>query len=652
MIMTVTTIGPEYWMESDTELDIDLASNAIPPVEPRLDEPGPSDDQSSAFIRWIVFLLAYFQTHFFLSDKAIQWLLYFLSVLFKALGKFSDKIAIIANLVPTSLFKYRQHAANISYGTDSFEKRVACKKCFSLYTYDECLLKAGSVITVKSCSFEPFRSPRSRQCGELLMKEVISASGCKKYYPHLIFCYTSLVVGLQNLILCSNFVEQCESTRQQFSTIGYADVYDGQLWKEFQTVDGVLFLSAPYCYGLLINVDWFQPFKHCVYSVGVIYVAFLNLPRLIRFKRENIIIVGIIPGPSEPSLTLNSILRPLVSELLDLWEGVEIKVHASGKVATVRCALLGVSCDLPAGRKVTGFLSYNANYGCHRCYQSFASGLTNKDYSNFNRGSWIMRSNVKHRSDVKEILKCETKTSRSKKEIECGCRYSVLLDLPYFDPIRMLLLDPMHNLFLGTAKHMARDIWTGESFLDSSSYKKIEKRLCELVVPSGLGRLPVSIAAGTFLTAEQWKNWTLYFSIYCLHDILPTNHLECWRHFVLACQKLSKREISEHDVVVADLLLLQFCKKVLEIYGPEALTPNIHFHCHLASCIREFGPIHSYWLFPFERYNGLLGNQPTNNRSIELQLMRRFQRDNAHLQLINQAKVWPHADLFLGLVTM
>ena len=56
-------------------------------------------------------------------------------------------------------------------------------------------------------------------------------------------------------------------------------------------------------------------------------------------------------------------------------------------------------------------------------------------------------------------------------------------------------------------------------------------------------------------------------------------------------------------------------------------------HCHLASCIKEFGPMHSFWLFPFERYNDILESQPTNNRSIELQLMRRFQTDNLYLHL-------------------
>ena len=51
-------------------------------------------------------------------------------------------------------------------------------------------------------------------------------------------------------------------------------------------------------------------------------------------------------------------------------------------------------------------------------------------------------------------------------------------------------------------------------------------------------------------------------------------------------------------------------------------------------CIRDFGPMNSFWLFSFERYNGILGDRPTNNRSIEAQLLKRFVDDNANLQLL------------------
>ena len=51
------------------------------------------------------------------------------------------------------------------------------------------------------------------------------------------------------------------------------------------------------------------------YSVGVIYLVILNLPREERYKLENIIVVGIIPGPNETKKNVNSFLVPLMEDL-------------------------------------------------------------------------------------------------------------------------------------------------------------------------------------------------------------------------------------------------------------------------------------------------------------------------------------------------
>ena len=60
------------------------------------------------------------------------------------------------------------------------------------------------------------------------------------------------------------------------------------------------------------------------YSIGVMYMAVNYLPRQLRYKRENIILAGIIPGPKEPKLTLNSFLKPLVEDLKEFWSGITI----------------------------------------------------------------------------------------------------------------------------------------------------------------------------------------------------------------------------------------------------------------------------------------------------------------------------------------
>ena len=121
-----------------------------------------------------------------------------------------------------------------------------------------------------------------------------------------------------------------------------------------------------------MNIDWFQPFKHTTYSIGAIYIAVMNLPRDIRYKRENVLLCGLLPGPSEPA-SMNSFLEPLVAELLDFWKGVEIVVNGGTKV--IKGALFCVACDIPAGRKVCGLPGHSAHYGCSKCLNYFPGSV-------------------------------------------------------------------------------------------------------------------------------------------------------------------------------------------------------------------------------------------------------------------------------------
>ena len=84
--------------------------------------------------------------------------------------------------------------------------------------------------------------------------------------------------------------------------------------------------TIPILYLLTLNIDWFQPFTHIEYSIGAIYLAIKNLPRNERFKEENIILARVLPGPSEPKLSVNSYLGPLVEDLKTAWyNGIKVK---------------------------------------------------------------------------------------------------------------------------------------------------------------------------------------------------------------------------------------------------------------------------------------------------------------------------------------
>ena len=122
------------------------------------------------------------------------------------------------------------------------------------------------------------------------------------------------------------FLEKCEEWKNRPQNSEFlSDVYNGKVWNDFIFVDGQPFLSQPHTWLLSMNVDWFQLFTHVCDSVGAIYLVILNLPRSQRYKWENMILVGLIPGPKEPKYTINSYLYPLVDELLQFWHGIQLR---------------------------------------------------------------------------------------------------------------------------------------------------------------------------------------------------------------------------------------------------------------------------------------------------------------------------------------
>lgn len=94
-----------------------------------------------------------------------------------------------------------------------------------------------------------------------------------------------------------------------------------------------------------------------------------------RYKRENIIVVGIIFGFGE-LLSFNFFLVFFVLELKEFWED-GIKVCYFGLFRILEkffVVLLLVVCDVFVVRKLCGFLGYGVRRGCLKCKKEFISG--------------------------------------------------------------------------------------------------------------------------------------------------------------------------------------------------------------------------------------------------------------------------------------
>lgn len=241
-------------------------------------------------------------------------------------------------------------------------------KCHIIYTLDDATnSNSNGVKVTKKCCYvwysNHFQLRMRQPCGNLLLKTMKSSRGSTFLMPISTYCYQNPIHCLEELLKQPSMLQLCEEWRNRtVENDKLCDVYDGKMWEHFEfDCMGEPFLANSMNFLIILNCDWFQPFKHTQYSVGVLYLAAANLPRQIRFCRENIMVVGIIPGPSELSKNINSYLDPLVTDLKQLWTGVTVKID--GRPTAIRAALSCLACDVPAARKVGGYVGHNGNMG-------------------------------------------------------------------------------------------------------------------------------------------------------------------------------------------------------------------------------------------------------------------------------------------------
>ena len=356
MTLFIAECDSELWDEkdqdSDLEYDCDNVNSA--PIMPSFGDNSVEHEHANNLVLWFIGFFLSLQAKFYFPDSAIDILIKFLYAFIRILSGLSRStfIDLLSRKLPCSLYVMLKKS-NVE---EKFTKYVVCSNCCDIYSYEDCVSTVGQHKQRKDCISvkypdHPQRS-RRKPCGELLLKSVHFVSGKKLLYPIKVYAYKSLKESLQSLLLRPNFYSCCQEWRIQseFSLSGcLEDIYAGNIWNDYQQCMGSPFLSEPYSLAFVLNVDWFQPYTHTTSSVGVIYLTVLNLPRTVRYKRENVILVGIIPGPHEPKENINAFLQPLVDELRLLWKGMKfsIQMSSSCREEIVRCAILCVSCDIP-----------------------------------------------------------------------------------------------------------------------------------------------------------------------------------------------------------------------------------------------------------------------------------------------------------------
>lgn len=270
----------------------------------------------------VVLLILGFQARFRLSKVATD-----------ALVKLIREILCEADESRYGNFPTSLHVAKKLAGiSQRFKRLAACPGCHKLYTEtDVKSYTERNRAAIKKCDHVEFPTHRQesqrRPCGTNLaiQSKLLSGTVIK---PRLIFPLGIIKYQLHRLLSRPGFEEKLRKwTNRDVPNGVLSDMLDGRVFREFKLNpdDPSPFFTPEHATDrlpLMINLDWFQPYLGSPYSLGAIYGVICTLPREDRFQPENILLLGLLPGPQEVGLhQINHYLAPIVDQLLELGGG-------------------------------------------------------------------------------------------------------------------------------------------------------------------------------------------------------------------------------------------------------------------------------------------------------------------------------------------
>jgi hypothetical protein len=246
------------------------------------------------------------------------------------------------------------------------KSRVAFLSGFNATAYDCCL---NSCV----CYTGPYKDlQKCPKCDEPRFK----ANG----RPRQRFQYIPIIPRLQKMMANRKAAESMkyrgydhpkwkEENNDQTSDIFDGAHYQGLLGKHVD-VDGNLqshtFFSDPRDIALGFGTDGFSPYDHRKATTWPLFIFNYNLPPDIRFHKENVMCIGVIPGPKKP-WDCDSFLYPAIEELVRLELGVKSYDSLSKDIFLMRAYLIILFGDIPAVSMIMRMKGHNGLCPCRLC---------------------------------------------------------------------------------------------------------------------------------------------------------------------------------------------------------------------------------------------------------------------------------------------
>ncbi|KAJ3737936.1 hypothetical protein EV360DRAFT_380, partial [Lentinula raphanica] len=154
------------------------------------------------------------------------------------------------------------------------------------------------------------------------------------------------------------------------------------------------------------------------------------------------------------AITISHILDPLITKILEYQApGKKVVTYRHPEGTNIQARIILYIADLPAIRKLGGFLSYSAFKFCSYCNCTYDQ-IEGLDYR-----VWVIRDSIEVRQQAEQYRTILSKAGREELATQTGVRWTSLYRLPYYNPVQHLLLGFMHNWLEGVLAHQLRTLW-------------------------------------------------------------------------------------------------------------------------------------------------------------------------------------------------
>ncbi|KAG1736838.1 uncharacterized protein EDB91DRAFT_1055457 [Suillus paluster] len=331
-----------------------------------------------------------------------------------------------------------------------------------------------------------------------------------KKIPYVKYPYLPLSVQIQSILMILGVEATLDGWRSKPRTPGqYTDIFDGNVCRlNLKAPDGTLFFSnSPnelqgpnneLRLGVNLGIDWFSYIRSNIapsHSSCPTSFSICNLPPKYRYRTSNLISLTAMEAWHQGTNRIVSILNPQIYPKIGSY---------SYQGRLVRVALVAVVCDKPAAHKIGGFGSHSHTNLCTACW------ITQVDKARaaaFVKDAFKERTNLEQRELGEQYRQLTTPTARKNFVKDFATCYTQLARLPYFDLVNQVVIDPMHNLFLGLVKTHFYNIWVqGKVLRPNHELTAFHEMLANFTLPSSCGKLPkdIGMPSGGSLTADQW----------------------------------------------------------------------------------------------------------------------------------------------------